>query len=115
MSSLSTHVLDTTRGCPAAELPVLLEVQETSGQWKELHRAQTNTDGRIPSLLPAGRNLEAGIYRVTFNTKHYFQQAQVQGFYPYVSVVFEKTEQDTKHFHIPLLLSPYGYSTYRGS
>ena len=115
MNSISTHVLDTNLGTPAAELPVLLEILSENGSWKNISQGLTNADGRISHLVPAGVFIEPGIYRVTFDTSTYFRSISVQGLYPSVSVVFEKRTKDTRHFHIPLLLAPNGYSTYRGS
>ncbi|WP_224362380.1 hydroxyisourate hydrolase [Hyalangium versicolor] len=114
MSTLSTHVLDTQWGRPAAGVPILLEAQERGGGWRELARGTTNSDGRVKDFLPAGTNLEPGIYRMTFDTAAYFSAHSVRGFYPYVSVVFE-IHSAGEHYHVPLLLSPFGYSTYRGS
>lgn len=112
MSPITTHVLDTSRGQPAAGVPVVLEIQ-AGGSWTELARGTTNADGRAPDLLPGGR-LERAVYRLRFDTAAYFQACGVAGFYPAVSVVFEVREA-AEHHHVPLLLSPFGYSTYRGS
>jgi 5-hydroxyisourate hydrolase len=114
MSTLSTHALDTSLGRPAAGLPLLLEAQLDGGGWRELARGLTNADGRAPELLPPGTRLESGTYRLTFDTEAYFRAREVKGFYPYVSVVFMLSAPD-EHYHVPLLLSPFGYSTYRGS
>jgi 5-hydroxyisourate hydrolase len=114
MSTLSTHVLDTARGGPAANLAIQLEEKSKDGGWRELSRATTNPDGRAPSLLPSTQPLEIGTYRLTFDTKGYFQALGMPGFYPYVQVVFEIAKAN-EHYHVPLLLSPFGYSTYRGS
>jgi 5-hydroxyisourate hydrolase len=73
----------------------------------------TNSDGRAPALLPAGTALEPAVYRLTFDTATYFGSQGMRGFYPFVQVVFEL--QGLDHYHVPLLLSPFGYSTYRGS
>ena len=86
---------------------------ETSNEWKELGRGQTDTDGRITDLLSVQTKISPGIYRLTFLTASYFKSIGVDGFYPYVPVVFELKEPMT-HYHVPLLLSPFGYSTYRG-
>lgn len=114
MSTLSTHVLDTSLGLPAQDLALTLEQQNPDGNWRELARARTNTDGRVPALLPPGTAMAQGIYRLTFDTAGYFRARKSPGFYPYVQVVFELTSS-TDHCHVPLLLSPFGYSTYRGS
>jgi 5-hydroxyisourate hydrolase len=113
MSTLSTHVLDTQSGRPAEGVPITLELQGADG-WRELARGTTNADGRVRDFLPAGTHLEAGTYRMTFHTAEYFRAHSVRGFYPYVPVVFELAATD-EHYHVPLLLSPFGYSTYRGS
>lgn len=114
MSTLSTHVLDTQWGRPAAGVPITLEAQEGTSGWRELAKGTTNADGRVRDFLPEGTNLEPGIYRMTFHTAEYFRAHSVKGFYPYVSVVFE-IHSAGEHYHVPLLLSPFGFSTYRGS
>ncbi|MDC0712845.1 hydroxyisourate hydrolase [Stigmatella sp. ncwal1] len=114
MSTLSTHVLDTQSGRPAAGVPITLETQTSSGEWRELARGTTNADGRVRDFLPAGTRLEPGTYRMTFHTGEYFRANSLKGFYPYVPVVFELASAE-EHYHVPLLLSPFGFSTYRGS
>jgi 5-hydroxyisourate hydrolase len=113
-NSITTHVLDTTRGTPAVGVKVVLEVYTPSKEWKELARGETNTEGRIPDLLHESTKLSPGTYRLTFLTAAYFHSVGMEGFYPYVHVVFE-LKDPIAHYHIPLLLSPFGYSTYRGS
>lgn len=114
MNQITTHVLDTSAGLPAEGVPILLQ-QPGGGadQWTDLYSGVTNSDGRAPGLVPEGAVLPPGIYRMRFDTGAYFRTRGIRGFYPYVTVVFELT--DTSHYHIPLLLSPFGYSTYRGS
>jgi 5-hydroxyisourate hydrolase len=113
MSGLSTHVLDTAVGRPAAGIAVRLEVEE-GGDWRELAAHATDADGRVSPLLPAGTALAAATYRLTFDVAAYLAARGGSGFYPYVTIVF--TVRDAaQHHHVPLLLSPYGYSTYRGS
>ncbi|HEY7489283.1 MAG TPA: hydroxyisourate hydrolase [Streptosporangiaceae bacterium] len=107
--SLSTHVLDTTQGRPAAHMPVRLD-RYAGDTWMPLAEAATDGDGRLRDL-PAG---EPGTYRLRFGTGPYFVAHGVETFYPEVSVVFTMTDGDA-HYHVPLLVSPYGYSTYRGS
>ena len=107
--SLSTHVLDTTRGRPAAGVPVRLD-RYVGDTWKPLAEASTDSDGRVRDL-PAR---EAGTYRLRFGTGPYFATLGVETFYPEVSVVFAVADAG-QHYHVPLLVSPYGYSTYRGS
>jgi len=113
MSGITTHVLDTSRGRPATGVPVVLEVKEGEG-WREITRAITDDDGRVQQLLPAGSALIPGIYRLTFDLDRYFAVQEIEGFYPEASVVFNVRDA-AQHHHVPLLLSPFGYSTYRGS
>jgi 5-hydroxyisourate hydrolase len=113
MSQITTHVLDTTRGLPAQNLPITLFAQTNDG-WKELSSGVTNADGRIVGLLADDVVLCPGVYRMHFATKTYFKANDEQGFYPFVDIVFELDGSNT-HYHIPLLLTAFGYSTYRGS
>jgi 5-hydroxyisourate hydrolase len=113
MSPITTHVLDTAKGAPAREIPVSLELQAPDKSWKQLAHGVTNEDGRIRNLLDEGSTLQPGVYRMTFYTEKYLAQTG-GGFYPYVQVAFD-IKDPRQHFHIPLLLSPFGYSTYRGS
>ena len=107
MSPITTHVLDTARGRPAAGIPVTLEYS-TGGQWIAVGSGTTGSDGRIADLVPAGVQLRTGDYRIVFVT------AAFSPFYPRVEVTFV-VGNPSEHYHIPLLLSPFGYSTYRGS
>jgi 5-hydroxyisourate hydrolase len=109
---ISTHVLDTARGHPAEGVPVVLEHDDGDG-WDELARAITDEDGRVRELLDADAPLPDGRYRLTFDTATYFRVVGDAAFYPEVSVVF--TVAGGGHHHVPLLLSPFGYTTYRGS
>lgn len=112
MKSISTHVLDITLGRPARGVPVVLEKKE-GGAYVRVNAGTTDADGRIKELVPEGK-LSEGVYRVTFDTESYFSAQNVTGFYPEASIVF--TIRDAAaHYHVPLLLSAYGYSTYRGS
>lgn len=113
MSEITTHVLDTSRGGPAEGVPATLEV-EAAGGWKLLGKGITNSDGRITDLTPKEAQLTAGVYRLIFDTGRYFAGQQLDAFYPQVTIVF-RIEDPTQHYHVPLLLSPFGYSTYRGS
>ena len=106
MATLSTHVLDTGSGRPAAGVAVTLE----SSAGETLAHARTDPDGRVGSL---GDQLASGDYRIRFDTGAWFADAGVEAFYPEVTVTF--TIAADEHFHVPLLLSRYGYSTYRGS
>jgi 5-hydroxyisourate hydrolase len=109
---ISTHVLDTARGRPAAGLAVTLSRRGTNGVWSVLGNAVTDDDGRVRDLV-AGP-VEAGDYKLEFATGAYFNSAGTGWFYPEVSVVFIVREPAAIH-HVPLLLSPFGYSTYRGT
>jgi len=108
MSPITTHVLDTAKGCPAANIEVTLEYQN-QGEWKTVATGITDTDGRIMDWMNG--TAQVGEYRITFITTPYHQN---KGFFPSVTINFniDKPEQ---HYHVPLLLSPFGYSTYRGS
>ena len=112
MSQITTHILDTTKGRPAVGVIIDL-YQGSNDEWKLLARSVTNSDGRIPDLLPDDTVLQKGMYKMRFETKDYFDKEQVGTFYPYVEIVFEIASEE--HYHIPLLLAPFGYSTYRGS
>jgi len=114
VSRISTHVLDVAQGRPAAGVPVRLEKQEPGGKWRVLHASQTDADGRCSQLLPENEAIAAGPYRLAFDTSSYHAAQKVQGFYPVVEITFQVREGESQ-FHIPLLLSPYGYTTYRGS
>jgi 5-hydroxyisourate hydrolase len=113
VSQITTHVLDVSIGCPAAGVPVVLEMQKAGGGWQELSRGATDGEGRLRHLLAPG-SLAEGAYRLTFHTRSYFESRKTVGLYPQVVVEFEVRDAK-QHYHIPLLLSPYGYSTYRGS
>jgi 5-hydroxyisourate hydrolase len=114
MSGITTHVLDTARGCPAAGVPVVLEVRDAGREWREVGRGETDADGRLRELLPEGFALSEGAYRLTFDTQTYFASQGARGFYAEVVVSFVVRDAGA-HYHVPLLLSPFGYSTYRGS
>lgn len=113
MSQITTHILDTTRGKPAVGVPITLFIH-INDEWKEMSTGVTNDDGRISDLLSETMVLEAGTYRMHFDTKSYFDANDEQGFYPFVDIVFN-VDNSGSHYHIPLLLTAYGYSTYRGS
>ena len=109
--SISTHVLDTTRGRPATGLAVTLRRRAPDGAWSVVGRAVTDADGRVKELAPGP--LANGDYRLEFATGEYFKASGTAVFYPEVFVTFATTDGDT-HLHVPLLLSPFGYSTYKG-
>jgi 5-hydroxyisourate hydrolase len=114
MTRISTHILDLVQGKPANAVPVQLEKQDSSGNWRLLTSARTDQEGRCPQLLPEGEDLSAGVYRLTFGTGTYFARQKLTALYPVVHVAFQVQDGES-HFHIPLLLSPNGYTTYRGS
>ncbi len=113
-SPITTHVLDTAQGRPASGIAVKLAQRDANSAWQELAIGQTNDDGRIMNLLPPDFQLAIGLYQMTFDTGSYFRRQEVESFYPFVSITFEITHPE-QHYHVPLLLSPFGYSTYRGS
>jgi 5-hydroxyisourate hydrolase len=111
-SPITTHVLDTSLGRPAAGVGAKLERIDHGGTWVPLGTGVTNSDGRIGDLVEDP--IESGRYRITFDTGPYFAERGQATFFPEVSIVFE-VKDATQHHHVPLLLSPFGYSTYRGS
>ena len=113
MSQITTHILDTAVGKPAEGIPISLS-QLIENQWQQLGEGTTNGDGRVGHLLSEDTLLKAGRYKVFFNIEAYFKAQRIAAFYPYAEIVFD-IEGDGQHYHIPLLLSPFGYSTYRGS
>jgi 5-hydroxyisourate hydrolase len=113
MSQLTSHILNTTLGKPAAGVAALLFKEVAENSWEEVAAGTTNHDGRITNWLPEAYLLPPGNYKIKFETGDYFRQLQQPSFYPFVEVVF--TILDNTHYHVPLLLNPYGYSTYRGS
>ena len=113
MSAITTHVLDTTLGRPAHGVPVRLEsLAADSGEPTVLATAATNTDGRVPELGPD--RVDVGAYRLVFDTASYFSTTGQSCFFPEVSLTFNLTDPH-EHYHVPLLLSPFTFSTYRGS
>lgn len=113
MSAITTHVLDTSIGQPAAGVAVVLKRLQDDGKWHQIAAGATDADGRLNDLL-APNSLVDGRYRLSFATAEYFQRRSVSTLYPQVSVEFQVID-DSEHYHIPLLLSPFGYSTYRGT
>jgi 5-hydroxyisourate hydrolase len=112
VAGITTHVRDPSVGRPAEDVPVVLE-QLVGEAWKEVGSGSTDGDGRLAELLPAER-VEAATYRLRFDTAAYFGSRGVEGFYPEIAIRFQVTDAGAHH-HVPLLLSPFGYSTYRGS
>ncbi len=111
---ITTHVLDTSLGRPAAGVPVILERTEGATGWTSLGHGETDADGRLRTLLSVDASMTPGRYRLVFDTRKYFESRSVRSFYPSVIVMFEVTTADD-HCHVPLLISPFGYTTYRGS
>lgn len=114
MSTISTHILDTARGRPASGVAVYLESQKTDESWEQLTHAWTDEEGRVKPFFLLEEPLSSGVYRLVFDTEAYFSGLDTDCFFPQVHVVFTIGE-DPQHYHIPLLISPFGYSTYRGT
>lgn len=112
MSQVTTHILDTTRGRPAAGVTIKM-YEKTGMEWIEVASGITDSDGRIKDLLKPGVILPLGTYKMHFLTREYFKVHGLEAFYPCVEIIFDI--RSTEHYHIPLLLNPFGYSTYRGS
>ena len=112
MSQLTTHVLDTSAGRPGKNIAVKL-LQQAGEGWQGIAQGITDADGRITDLLPAAKLLTPGNYKLVFQTGNYFASNNIKGFYPEVEIQF--TVFDDAHYHVPLLINPFGYSTYRGS
>jgi len=110
---LSVHVLNLVSGVPSPGIEVTLE-RHQGDTWQPLAQGTTNEQGRIAELFPAGSPLTQGQYRVVFKTGDYYKRLQQDTFFPEIPVIFD-VRQTGQHYHIPLLLSPYGFSTYRGS
>jgi len=112
MSAITTHILDLSTGRPAAGVQITLEIYENS--WQKLGEGQTDSDGRLKTLHPPGSPLKDCTYRLTFAIGPYLERTAGQAFYPEAQIAFQASARES-HYHIPLLLSPFGYSTYRGS
>lgn len=114
MKRITTHILNTSQGKPAANIDVQLLVQREN-TWETLDEERTDTDGRT-EFAPADTNghFQAGNYKIKFFTEPYFKQQQIDTFYPWVEIMF-KLSDNAEHYHIPLLISPFGFTTYRGS
>jgi 5-hydroxyisourate hydrolase len=112
MSHITTHVLDTSLGRPVAGVPVSLSIGDASG-FRELSQGVTDSDGRLREFLPS-YPLQATSYRLVFEVAGYFRAAARRSFFERVTLEFHVSEP-SEHYHVPLLLSPFGYSTYRGS
>ena len=114
LSAITTHVLDTSLGRPAAGVNVVLDRDGQSDQWQRVGHGQTDADGRLRTLMPADAALSPGRYRLVFDTRKYFELRGIRPFHPSIIVVFEVVAGET-HYHVPLLISAFGYTTYRGS
>jgi 5-hydroxyisourate hydrolase len=114
LSSITTHILDTSLGKPAANVGVTLEQVDAYGATQVIGQSRTDQDGRARDLLAEGVALEAGRYRLTFDVGAYFTATRRETFYPDVVITFDVRDAN-QHYHVPLLVSPFGYSTYRGS
>jgi 5-hydroxyisourate hydrolase len=110
---ISTHILDTALGRPAAQVGVVLSIK-TDGRWVEIYATTTDGDGRCKNLLPEEQTLQATIYRIRFATGNYYAAQKLEGLYPFVEITFTVTNT-AQHYHVPLLLTANGYTTYRGS
>lgn len=117
MSAITTHILDVSRGRPASGVEVTLEIaeeEEPQRSWRVVGSGRTDDDGRAGTLVPDATEMLAGLYRLVFEVDEYFADRGVESFYPRVVVEFDVRDEH-QHYHVPLLLSPFGYSTYRGS
>ncbi|HQY21684.1 MAG TPA: hydroxyisourate hydrolase [Ignavibacteria bacterium] len=112
MSQITTHVLDTSLGRPGKNIKVEL-FQKNENEWKLTAEGITNDDGRCTDLLEKSNVPEYGIYKIKFYSGDYFNSSDTKTFYPYIEITFQIS--DDEHYHVPLLLNPFGYSTYRGS
>lgn len=112
VSQITTHVLDTSTGIPGKEISIRLQSFKNN-LWHTIAQGITNADGRIPDLLPQDRNLKPATYKMVFDTGSYYGKTNTQTFYPKAEIIF--CTFDETHYHVPLLVNPFGYSTYRGS
>lgn len=110
---ISTHILDTALGRPAIGVPITLAFLR-NGAWVHINDAVTDAGGRCKDLLPEAQRLQIGLYRIHFETAVYYKRNQLEGLFPYVEIVFVVSTAQ-QHYHIPLLLTANGYTTYRGS
>lgn len=111
---LSSHILDVTQGQPATNVKISLSKQDDSGKWETIDEKFTDENGRIKDFLKESKDVDnKGIYRLTYYVKPYFEKLNQSSFYPFIEVVFEI--KDDNHYHVPITLSPFGYSTYRGN
>ena len=114
MSAITTHILDTTTGMPGGGIQVVLECKSHSSGWQAIANGMSGPDGRISDLLSANEVFQPGHYRLIFETGPYFLLNNIECFFPQITINFV-VKDPQQHYHVPLLLSPFGYSTYRGS
>ena len=111
---LSSHILDISKGLPAPNVKIKLDKLTDSGQWILMDAKETDSNGRVKDFLEQSPDSDhSGIYQLTYYVKPYFEADAIESFYPFIVVVFEI--KDNKHYHVPITLSPFGYSTYRGN
>jgi len=113
MTQITSHILDTSRGRPAQGVLIQL-TQQQDDSWVMLGSAKTNEDGRVSDFVGSDKVLAAGVYKLTFSLSDYYERLNIKSFYPYAEIAFI-IDGDGQHYHVPLLLNPFGYSTYRGS
>ncbi len=113
MTQITSHILDTSRGLPAQGVLITL-AQQQGDNWTKLGSVATNDDGRVIDFIGTNKVLSGGVYKLTFALSDYYKKLGIESFYPYADIVFE-IAGDGQHYHVPLLLNPFGYSTYRGS
>ncbi|MEO6818339.1 MAG: hydroxyisourate hydrolase [Ginsengibacter sp.] len=111
MTRITTHILDTSKGKPAVGVKVTLF--QWKGDWQIIGSAATNKDGRIAELPAINNSSVNPVFKLKFDIKEYFDNCRIESFYPFIEITF--TIQNDEHYHVPLLLNPFGYSTYRGS
>ncbi|MEE6127604.1 hydroxyisourate hydrolase [Chryseobacterium arthrosphaerae] len=111
---LSSHILDISEGKPAGKVEIALEkFNETTQQWVSVGKKQTDNNGRVSDFLPYQKTGNHGKYKLVFFVEDYYKYKNIESFYPSIEVIFQI--KDSEHYHVPITLSPFGYSTYRGS
>lgn len=111
-AEISTHVLDLARGVGGRDVPVALSRRSSEGQWSEVAKSRTDENGRVKSFIDRNK-LPAGLYKLQFDLSGY-PDTQAKRFFPEVDLVFRVDDADA-HYHVPIVVSPFGYSTYRGN
>ncbi len=110
---LSSHILDISTGTPASSVKVSLHKLNSGNAWVPIATKYTDNNGRINDFLPYKKSSNSGVYKLTFETLDYFRKNKIESFYPFIDVIF--TIEDQVHYHVPISISPYGYSTYKGN